>query len=176
MNYLPDCWRNLIAVSESLSGIVRAAKRQNQNTGSHQVISHTSKKGEMSKLTVIVSTILEYRTGLPAFEKEWNDDVKVHLVALLTTLTQFPFFDMFINLVDQVTMWIRSSKSKKSTINGVAQWIEYGLRTKGSPVQFPVRAHAWVADQVPSGGHVRGNRTLMFLSSFSLPFPLSKNK
>ena len=52
-----------------------------------------------------------------------------------------------------------------------------GLRTKGSPVRFPVGAHAWVAVQVPSGGHVRGNRTLMFLSlSFSLPSSLSKNK
>ena len=49
------------------------------------------------------------------------------------------------------------------------------LRTKGSPVWFPVRAHAWVVGWVPSGGHVRGNHTLMFLSfSFSLPF--SKNK
>ena len=26
------------------------------------------------------------------------------------------------------------------------------LQTKGSPVQFPVRAHAWVAGQVPSWG------------------------
>ena len=32
-----------------------------------------------------------------------------------------------------------------------------GLRTKGSLVQFPVRAHAWVAGQVPSWGCVRGN-------------------
>ena len=51
------------------------------------------------------------------------------------------------------------------------------LRTKGTLVQFPVRAHAWVAGQVPSRGYVRGNHTLMFLSlSFSLPSPLSKNK
>ena len=50
-----------------------------------------------------------------------------------------------------------------------------GLRITGLPVQFPVRAHAWVAGQVPSGGRVRGNYTLMFLSlSFSLPSPLSK--
>ena len=27
-----------------------------------------------------------------------------------------------------------------------------GLQTKGSLVQFPVRAHSWVAGQVPSGG------------------------
>ena len=48
-----------------------------------------------------------------------------------------------------------------------------GLRTKGSPVQFPVRAHAWVAGQVPSRGNMRGNHTLMFLFlSFSLPLSL----
>ena len=47
-----------------------------------------------------------------------------------------------------------------------------GLQTKGSSVQFPVRARAWVADQVPSRRHVRGNHTLIFLSlSFSLPAP-----
>ena len=38
------------------------------------------------------------------------------------------------------------------------------LRTKESPVRFPVRAHAWVADQVPHRGSGRGNHTLMFLS------------
>ena len=39
-------------------------------------------------------------------------------------------------------------------------------------VQFPVRAHVWVAGQVPNWC-VRGNHTLMFLSpSFSLPSPL----
>ena len=47
------------------------------------------------------------------------------------------------------------------------------LRTKGSLVGFPVRAHAWVVGLVPSGGHVTGNPTLMFLS---LSSPLSKNK
>ena len=50
------------------------------------------------------------------------------------------------------------------------------LRSKGPPVQFPVRALAWFVGQVPSRGHIRGNHTLMFLSSsFSLPSPLSKN-
>ena len=52
-----------------------------------------------------------------------------------------------------------------------------GVQTKGSLVRFPVRAHAWVAGQVCSRGHARGNHTLMFLSlSFSLPSPVSKNK
>ena len=27
-----------------------------------------------------------------------------------------------------------------------------GLQTKGSPLRFPVRAHAWVAGRVASGG------------------------
>ena len=52
-----------------------------------------------------------------------------------------------------------------------------GLQTKGSLARFPVRAHAWVAGQVPSWGCARGNHTLMFLSlSFSFLFLLSKNK
>ena len=47
------------------------------------------------------------------------------------------------------------------------------LQTKGLLVQFPVRAHAWVAGQVPSRGRSRSNHTLMFLSlSFSFPSPL----
>ena len=48
-----------------------------------------------------------------------------------------------------------------------------GLRSKGSPVRFPVRAHAWVTARVPCGGHAGGNHTLLFL--LSSPFP-SVNK
>ena len=51
------------------------------------------------------------------------------------------------------------------------------LRTNDSLVRFPVRAHAWVVGQVPSGGCTRGNHTLMFFSlSFSFPSSLSKIK
>ena len=46
-----------------------------------------------------------------------------------------------------------------------------GLQTKGSLVQFPVRAQAWVVGEVPSRGCMRGNHTLMFLSLFLLPVP-----
>ena len=54
--------------------------------------------------------------------------------------------------------------------------LSMGLPTERLPVQFQVRAHAWVVGQAPSWGHVRSNH-LMFLSvSFSLPAPLSKNK
>ena len=52
-----------------------------------------------------------------------------------------------------------------------------GLQTKGSPVWFPVRAHAWVAGQVPSRGHMRGKHAFIFLSlSFSFLSPLCKDK
>ena len=41
------------------------------------------------------------------------------------------------------------------------------LRIKGSLVQFPSRAHAWVASQVPSRGCMRGNHTWCFSPSLS---------
>ena len=42
---------------------------------------------------------------------------------------------------------------------------------------MPVKAHAWVAGQVPSRGHTRGNHTLMFLSlSPSLALSIKKKK
>ena len=45
------------------------------------------------------------------------------------------------------------------------------LKSKRLLVQFPVMAHAWVADQVPSGGRMRGNHTLMFLSPYFYLLP-----
>ena len=60
---------------------------------------------------------------------------------------------------------------------GVAQWIEHGPVNQRVTIQFPVRAHTWVASQVPNKGYMRSNHTLIFLSlSFSLPSSLSKNK
>ena len=51
------------------------------------------------------------------------------------------------------------------------------LQTKGLPVRFPLRAHAWVVSQVPIWGRARDNYIVMVLSlSFSLPSLLSKNK
>ena len=77
-----------------------------------------------------------------------------------------------INVAD-----LYSSLKTQNILAGVAQWIEHGLRTKVSPVRFPVRTHSWVVGQVPSRGNIRDNHTLMFLSfSLSLPSPLSKNK
>ena len=63
---------------------------------------------------------------------------------------------------------VTPSKATKNfpALARVAQWIECGLQTKGLLVLFPVRAHACIAGQVPSGGHVRGNHTWMFLPLF----------
>ena len=58
----------------------------------------------------------------------------------------------------------------------VAQWIEQGPANQRSPVQFPVRAHGWVAGQVPSQGCRRGNKHIDVPLPLSLPSPLSRNK
>ena len=52
----------------------------------------------------------------------------------------------------------------KSALVGVVQWVERWPVNRRVAIQYPVRAHAWVAGQVPSRGHSRGNHTLMFLS------------
>ena len=60
---------------------------------------------------------------------------------------------------------------------GVAQWIEYQPVNQRVAGSIPSHTHAWVAGQIPGGGHLNGNHTLVFLSlSVSLPSPLSKNK
>ena len=46
------------------------------------------------------------------------------------------------------------------------------LGAKRSLVQFPLRAQAWVVGQIPSWGHVIGNR-MMYLSHTDVSLPLS---
>ena len=69
-------------------------------------------------------------------------------------------------------------KLATGSLAGVAQWIE----TKRSLVRFPLRAHAWVACQVPIWRPMRSNQS-MYLSHihvslllFLPPFSLSINK
>ena len=52
-------------------------------------------------------------------------------------------------------------------------WLSTVLQSEGSPVQFPVRTHAWVVDSFPSWGAREGQPTDTSLShqSFSLPSP-----
>ena len=51
-----------------------------------------------------------------------------------------------------------------------------GLWTKRSLVWFLVRAHNWVAVQVPIWGHATGNQSMFLSLSFSLPYSLKINK
>ena len=67
---------------------------------------------------------------------------------------------------------LRFSKEIKIALASVAQWMEHRLQTKGSPVRFPVRAYAWVAGQVPSGGpQKRQPHSDVSLLLFLPPFP-----
>ena len=72
-----------------------------------------------------------------------------------------------------VTEWI---KKHELALAGVAQWVECGLQTKGLPVRFPVRAHAWVAAPGPQWGPHERQPHIDISLFFSLPSPLSKNK
>ena len=62
----------------------------------------------------------------------------------------------------------KPSVGKHPRLEGLSG-LSAGLRTKSSPVQFPVRAHAWVVGQVSSRECARAtnwcfSNTLMFLS------------
>ena len=78
-------------------------------------------------------------------------------------------------------------KTEYLALAGVAQWIECWPENQGLPVQFPVKAHAWIVGQVSSGGAQEATTHYASLSlspflhlslslSFSLPSPLSKSK
>ena len=61
----------------------------------------------------------------------------------------------------------------ETALAAVAQWIECRPVNQRVTGLIPVRAHAWVAGQVPSWRCMRGNHTLMGLAlSFSIS-PLS---
>ena len=89
---------------------------------------------------------------------------------------------MGLQRVTQATFQIAKTKAEWPWLVWLSG-LSAGLQTKRSPVQLPVRAHAWVAGQVLSWGTREAtdwcfSRTCMFLSlSFFLPSPLSnKNK
>ena len=76
-----------------------------------------------------------------------------------------------------VGIWICGfSEFKTGSLAGIAQWIEHGLRTKGLPVQFPVRAHAWISGQVPRGATWEATTHWCFSPSLSPSLPISENK
>ena len=63
-------------------------------------------------------------------------------------------------------------KKKQPALADVAQWIEQGLRTKGSLVGFPVKTHTWVAGRAPTRGpHERKPHIDVSLPLFFPLFP-----
>ena len=75
-----------------------------------------------------------------------------------------------------VTLTVRLNDNQKLYMPWLVWLSGWSARlwTKGSPVRFLVRAHAWVVSQIPSRGCMRGNHTLMFLSLS--PWKKSKGK
>ena len=61
------------------------------------------------------------------------------------------------NLIGSTNSWRTLETLQKQPWLVWLSGLSAGLRTKGSPVWFPVRAHAWVAGQVPSGGAQEAN-------------------
>ena len=82
-----------------------------------------------------------------------NDYVVICVLYLL-----YLSYVLFLLIKNQIVPWL----------GWLSGW-SAGLQTKGCPIRFPVRAHAWVVGQVPRGRGVRGNHMLRFLS---LPSPL----
>ena len=87
---------------------------------------------------------------------------------------QVPHWGSQITLQDDSEFQDGAFKDKTHALAGVSQWLNTGLQSKGSLVQFPVRAHAWVAGQVPSRGDTQGATThWCFSPSLSPSLPLS---
>ena len=104
----------------------------------------------------------------------WLNQSK-HIFHVILLSLVFQFIEMFsIWWIFHVCIF-ETLKEKKDPWLVWLSGLSTGLRTRGLPVWFPVRAHAWVAGQVPRRGHSRRNHTLVFLSpSFSFFSPLSK--
>ena len=86
-------------------------------------------------------------------------EVPIHLLLVLNIFKRLKSILLFQNIFDKNFPWL-------VWLSG----LNAGLQTKGSLVRFPVRAHTWVAGQVPSWEHARGTQLVFFL------LPLSENK
>ena len=93
---------------------------------------------------------------------------------------------LFMKKVQRRSYFLCQDTEKVSINKNIQPWLLWlsGLgvvpQTKRSPVQFLIRAHAWVVGHILVG-EVRSNQLMFFLHidvslPFSLPFPLSKNK
>ena len=113
------------------------------------------------------------RQILPVSPVTWDTYGELISASLLSQTPQMCWFSKMGTHHDQTAV---GQKIFGWALAGVAQWIEHQPEKHRVAGSIPSQAHAWVAGQVPGGGHMRGSHTLMFLSlSFSLPSPLSKN-
>ena len=72
-------------------------------------------------------------------------------------------------------VYIENWKDVFLALAGGAQWTEYRPEKPGVTGLIPVRAHAWVAGQVPSGGHAKRQPHIdVSLPLFLHPFPSEK--
>ena len=60
---------------------------------------------------------------------------------------------------------------EKIALVGVAQWIECQSKNQRVISSVPSQRISWILGQIPSGEHVRGNRS-MYLSHIDISLPL----
>ena len=120
------------------------------------------------------------------FLKIWNPNVTENPVFYLATLPGGKRIGIKEELIqkpwDSRHIAERAGVTEVEGLVGSPGWcgsVDWApaYESKGRWFDSQSRAHAWVAGQVPSRAHTRGNHPFMFLSlSFFLPSPLSKNK
>ena len=153
----------------------------------HFQIHHYQKYSLISQLQIKLEFIFseEYSTSLfQSFSCQLKtkrlSQIYFYLIKNLICPDQVPLGKSIVSLHQGCKIDPRQGtyKNQPMAVAGVLQWTECQPANQRAAVGFLVRAHAWVAGQVPNRGpNVRGNHTLMLLSfSFPLPSPLSKNK
>ena len=94
-----------------------------------------------------------------------------HKVKLKEFITTKP---LLYEMLKGLTKKKKKIKNMNSKLNlaSMAQWTEHCLWTKESPVRFLVRAHVWIAGQVPSRGVWEAITHWCFSPSLSTSLPL----
>ena len=122
----------------------------------------------------LVIRILQELTGYLNGIKKTQEEMKVALTEI--KIYREPRVEGMTSRTESMIWNTKKGKAFNQNSRKKKELKKTQLRTPLAGVSFnsQIRAHAWVAGQVPSRGCVRGNHTLMF-PSFSLPSPLFKN-
>nr|KAF6452964.1 hypothetical protein HJG59_008245 [Molossus molossus] len=87
--------------------------------------------------------------------------------------------DVSFLLFPSLPLYLKRDGKIFSGLASVAQWLSIDPCTRRSPVQFPVRAHAQVVGQIPSGGHAGGGQSMFSVIDVSVslsPFLFLQNQ